>query len=68
MLEVGGCGGLGQRLIMLKQREIGRVLLKVRLQPMRIQKLQPQLLRPRLFWQPACIALEHFGKTLYRVN
>jgi len=48
VFEVRGRGALGERLVVFQQRQVGRVLLEVRLQPPRVQQLQPQLLRPRL--------------------
>jgi hypothetical protein len=36
---------------MPQQRQVARVRLEVRLEPLRVQQLQPQLLRPRLLYQ-----------------
>ncbi len=53
VFQVRGRGGLGQGLVVLEQRQVSRVLLKVRLQPLGVEQLYAQLLGPRLPQQHA---------------
>jgi hypothetical protein len=47
-LQVAGARRPRQRLVVLQQRQVARVRLEVRRQPLAVEQLQPQLLRARL--------------------